>query len=162
VLQFARTLANSPQQSALVEERLNQISLMRKANAAGSSASTLPSLATVSSTATEVKVTPVAIPPEHPVEVARAPRHTVLGTIRNVHCEAPSYLEMEIEVTAKPGHVTLYTSDYFNLDLSALGFEPKKEMNPCRELNDFKAKIIYAQGSDKTIDGQIVSIELHK
>ena len=162
VLQFARTLANSPQQSSLVEERLNQISLMRKANAAGSSASTLPSLATVSSTATEVKVTPVAIPPEHPVEVARAPRHTVLGTIRNVHCEAPSYLEMEIEVTAKPGHVTLYTSDYFNLDLSALGFEPKKEMNPCRELNDFKAKIIYAQGSDKTIDGQIVSIELHK
>jgi hypothetical protein len=69
---------------------------------------------------------------------------------------------MEIDVTAKPGHVTLYTSDYFNLDLSALGFEPKKEMNPCRELNDFKAKIIYAQGSDKTIDGQIVSIELHK
>ena len=162
MLQFARTLANSPQQSELIDERLNQISLMRKAKAAGSSASTLPALATVSSTVTEVKVTPLAIPPEHPVEVATGPRHTVLGTIRNVHCEAPSYLEMEIEAEGKSGHVTLYTSDYYNLDLSALGFEPKKEMNPCRDLNGFKAKILYAQGSDKTIDGQIVSIELHK
>lgn len=162
VLQFARTLAHSPQQSAMVEERLNQIASIRKARAAGSSASTLPSLSTVSSTSIDVKVTPVAAPPEHPVEAATGPRHTVLGTIRNVHCDAPSYLEMEIQVAAKPGHVTVYTSDYYNLDLSALGFEPKKEMNPCRDLNGFKARVLYAQGSDKTIDGQIVSIELRK
>jgi len=58
--------------------------------------------------------------------------------------------------------VTLYSNNYFSLDLSALSFEPKKEMNPCHDLGGMKASVQYAESSDKTIDGQIVSIELHK
>jgi hypothetical protein len=35
-------------------------------------------------------------------------------------------------------------------------------MNPCHDLDGMKARVMYAESSDKTIDGQIVAIELHK
>ena len=105
---------------------------------------------------------PVAAPPKHPVEAAKGPRHTVLGAIHNVKCDFPSYLELEIQVAGKPKPVAVYSSDYFHLDLSALGFEPKAEMNPCHDLDGMKARVMYAESSDKTIDGQIVAIELRK
>jgi hypothetical protein len=69
---------------------------------------------------------------------------------------------MEIQIAGKPKPVALYSSNYFHFDLSALGFEPKAEMNPCHDFDGMKAKVIYAESSDKTVDGQIVSIELHK
>lgn len=159
-LQYAKNLAKSPDQVAMVEERMHEVALIRKAHAAGASTASLPTLSTV--TATNVQVTAVEAPPKHPVEKVNGPKHTVLGAIHNVHCDFPSYMELEIEVAGKSKPIALYTSDYFNLDLSALGFEPKKEMNPCHDLDGFKAKVFYAEGSDKSIDGQIVSIELHK
>lgn len=160
-LQFARTLAKTPDQAAMVEDRMKIIASVRKARAAGATLVPQPGLVTFTETSS-IKVSPVENPPKHPVEPAKGPRHTVLGSIRNVHCDSPSYLELQVQIAGKPTAVSVYSSDYFNLDLSALGFEPKKEMNPCRDLNGFNAKVVYAESSDKTIDGQIVSVELHK
>ncbi len=89
---------------------------------------------------------------------------------RNIPFSAPlaksiaptGQLELQVNVAGASKPVALYISDFSQLDLSAIGFTPKKEMDPCHELNGMKAKMIYAESSDKTVDGQIVSVELHK
>ena len=58
--------------------------------------------------------------------------------------------------------LTLYTNNFAQTHLSALGFTPKSTMDPCHDLGGLKAKVVNAESSDKTIDGQLVSIELHK
>jgi tetratricopeptide (TPR) repeat protein len=159
VLLAARQLAKTPAQTAIADGRIEQVASIRKARTAAANAASTPG---VVSTSVQVNVVPVQAPPRHPVEPASGPRHTVLGTILNVQCPAPAYLELQVQPGSKLKPVTLYSSDYFHLDLSALGFEPRKEMNPCHDLDGMKAKVQYAEGSDKTIDGQIVSIELHR
>jgi tetratricopeptide (TPR) repeat protein len=159
VLQAAKKLAGSPAQTAIAQGRIEQIAATRKARAAAASA---PPAQVIASTLVHLDAVPVAAPPKHPVEAAKGPRHTVLGAIHNVKCDFPSYLELEIQVAGKPKPVAVYSSDYFHLDLSALGFEPKAEMNPCHDLDGMKARVMYAESSDKTIDGQIVAIELRK
>ena len=101
-------------------------------------------------------------PLKHPKEPATGPKHVVLGTIRAVECALPSYLEFHVEVAGKPQPVAVYTHDRYNLDLSALGFAPPPEMNPCLDLEGRKARVQYAESTDKTIDGQILLIELRK
>jgi tetratricopeptide (TPR) repeat protein len=159
VLLAAKKLAKTPAQTALAEGRIQQIASIRSARAAAANNASAPG---VVSTSAQVNVAPVHAPPRHPVEPASGPRHTALGTILNVQCDLPSYMELQVQIGGKTKPVTLYSSDYFNLDLSAVGFEPKKEMNPCHDLGGMKAKVQYAESSDKTIDGQIVSIELHR
>ena len=160
VLEAAKKLARTPAQTAIAEGRIQQIAAMRSARAAAVSATSTASDSV--STYVRVNNVPLSAPPKHPVESARGPKHTVLGAIRNVKCDFPSYLELQIEIAGKPKSVALYSSDYFHIDLSALGFEPKAEMNPCHDLDGMRAKVLYTESSDKTIDGQIVAIELHK
>ncbi|HEX4321298.1 MAG TPA: hypothetical protein VHZ52_10365, partial [Acidobacteriaceae bacterium] len=165
VLDAARPLAKSPEQQSMLADRKQLIASIRSAHASGVNPTVFTTIAgqdAVASTAGNVKIVAVDAPPKHPVEPATGAKHIVLGSILNVQCDYPSYMELQIQQTGKPKPVTLYSSDYYHLDLSALGFEPAKEMNPCHDLAGFKAKVQYAEGSDKTIDGQIVSIELHK
>ena len=157
VLLAAKKLAKTPAQIAIAEGRIEQLASFRNARVAAANAVSTPD--TVS---THVNAVPAAAPPKHPVEAANGPKHTVLGAIHNVKCDYPSYLEFEVQSTAKPKPVMLYSSDYYHLDLFALGFQPKAEMNPCHDLDGMKAKVLYAESTDKTIDGQVVSIELHK
>lgn len=160
VLIAAKKLAKSGADTAMIESRLQLIASIRNARAAAEArAAAAPD---ASGTSVLVDAVPVARPPKHPVEPASGPKHSALGVMQNVHCEYPSYLEMEIQIAGKPKPVALYSSNYFHFDLSALGFEPKAEMNPCHDFDGMKAKVIYAESSDKTVDGQIVSIELHK
>jgi hypothetical protein len=77
-----------------------------------------------------------------------------------VECSYPAILDLQL-VNAK-GKLSLYSGNYYQLDLSALGFDPKREMSPCKDMEGFLARITYAGSSDKTVDGQIVSIELRK
>jgi hypothetical protein len=43
-----------------------------------------------------------------------------------------------------------------------MGFTPPAEMNPCHDIEGFHARVQYAESADKTIDGQLISIELRK
>jgi hypothetical protein len=101
-------------------------------------------------------------PPKHPKEPATGPKHIILGTIHNAECSTPAYLEFEIEAPGKPKPVAVYTNDRFKLDLTAFGFNPPAEMNPCLDLEGWKARVQYAETTDKTIDGQVTLIELRK
>jgi tetratricopeptide (TPR) repeat protein len=98
--------------------------------------------------------------PTHPNEPTAGPHHTADGVIRSVQCGYPSALELT--VAGPSAAVKLYTSNYFQLEISALNFTPSGEMNPCKDLEGMKAKVVYAESSDKSVDGQIVSIGLRK
>jgi hypothetical protein len=80
--------------------------------------------------------------------------------MRAVSCSYPSVLEFKIEGTKKS--VSVYTNNYFKLELSALGFTPAGDMNPCKDFEGRKARVQYAEVSDKTVDGQVIAVELHK
>ena len=103
---------------------------------------------------------PIEARPKHPAEDPSGPKHEVLGTIRHVECSGNTVMDFQVVTLKKT--IALYTNNYYQLDLSALGFEPKNEMNPCKDIEGFKARIRYADSSDKSVDGQVVSIELRK
>jgi hypothetical protein len=48
------------------------------------------------------------------------------------------------------------------MGLSALGFEPKAEMNVCKEMDGMRAEITYTDSRDASVNGQIVSVILMK
>jgi hypothetical protein len=45
---------------------------------------------------------------------------------------------------------------------AATNFAPKGDLNPCTDIEGLKAKVGYAEVSDKSIAGQILSVELSK
>jgi hypothetical protein len=102
----------------------------------------------------------VEVGPRHPTEPTTGPRHEALGVIRAVACSYPAAIELRVEGEKKA--VLLYSNNYFKLDISALGFTPEASLNPCTGMEGMKARVQYAESSDKTIDGQIVAIELRK
>jgi len=82
------------------------------------------------------------------------------GVIRNVHCTSPALLELKIESAGKD--VSLYSNNYYKVAFSAANYIPEGDIHPCSDLEGKKARIQYAEVSSKSIDGQILSIELSK
>ena len=179
VLRAAQPLAKDPGGAAMLASRIDQIESMKKSMAAQAAAYAAASdpnhLSNQTSTETtsfvkmpdgtvaRVARMPVSdAPPKHPTEPANGPKHIILGTIHNAQCSTPAYLEFEIAAPGKPKPVAVYTNDRFKLDLTAFGFTPPAEMNPCLDLEGWKARVQYAETTDKTIDGQVVLIELRK
>jgi hypothetical protein len=69
-------------------------------------------------------------------------------------------MEFHVDTDKKP--VSLYSNNFLKIDLSVLGFTPKGDMNPCKDFEGMKARVQYAESSDKTIDGQVIAVELRK
>ena len=92
---------------------------------------------------------------------------TGLVTRREAYCAVctvsiqPS-LPSESTRTGKAPAVSLYRNDFNQIDFSATNFAPKSDLNPCTDIEGLKAKVAYAEVSDKTVAGQILSVELTK
>ena len=84
----------------------------------------------------------------------------VNGVIRNVHCIPPALLELKVESAGKG--VSLYSNNYFKVAFTAANYIPEGEIHPCSDLEGKKARVQYSEVSNKSIDGQILSIELSK
>lgn len=159
VLRTALNFARSPSEIEMVQSRLKQIKQIQSLGASQSAMVTAPPNGVVDVQTTE-QVVDIVAPPKHPTELATGPRHTAVGVIRAVECNYPAVIDFQVETTAKP--VALYSNNYFKIDLSAANFTPTASMNPCKDLDGMKAKVQYAESSDKTVDGQVISIELRK
>jgi hypothetical protein len=109
---------------------------------------------------TTEKVVDIVPPPKHPTEPASGPKHLAVGVIRSVECSYPAVIDFQVESVGKP--VSLYSNNYFKIELTAANFTPSASMNPCKDIDGMKAKVQYADSSDKTVDGQVISIELRK
>jgi tetratricopeptide (TPR) repeat protein len=165
-LKIAVPLAKTPSEVSDLRGRQDQIATIRrlKLEAESSRTSVGGSVTVVTAEPSGSQAISVESPPRHPAEVPSGPKHTVIGTIKKVECSEPAVMDFVVEVTTKAGdkQVSLYTNDYFKLDLSALGFTPKGEMNPCKDIEGMKARVAYAGSSDKSVDGLAIAIELRQ
>ncbi|MGB6686434.1 MAG: tetratricopeptide repeat protein [Terracidiphilus sp.] len=156
VLRSAIKLARDPAEVAMVQSRLAQLDGIREARTQMSASSSVQA-GTVPGTTIMVAT---ETGPKHPIEPADGPKHEALGVIRGVKCSYPSVIEFRVEGAGKA--VSLYNNNYFKMEFTASGFTPEGTMHPCDDLEDMKARVQYAESSDKTVDGQAISIELRK
>jgi hypothetical protein len=88
--------------------------------------------------------------PKYPTEPPTGPRHTVKGVLRGVHCGYPSVLTLNVDQSGKAQPVFLYRNNFNQIDFTAANFTPKSDLNPCTDLEGLKAKVQYAEVSDKS------------
>jgi tetratricopeptide (TPR) repeat protein len=171
VLQNAISSAKTPQEMALVQNRIAEIQHFQTAReqaeranqeAAGNKPyDTVVEKLPASEKPGDAGPTPVNPPKlKYPVEKPHGPRHVADGVIRGVRCTAPAQLELKVEGAAKG--FSLYSNNYFKIDFTAANYKPQGEIHPCTDLEGMKARVQYSESSSKSIDGQILSIELTK
>lgn len=153
VLATCLKLAKNQQAVAMIQRTSAQIDQMQ----AGGS---LPQMALRAGQTVQVVPEAQNTAPRHPSGPPTGPQHEVVGVIHAVACSYPAVLEMRVDGAARP--VSLYTNNYYQLEVSALGYTPTADLHPCKDLEGMKARVQYAEVSDKTVDGQIVAIELRK
>lgn len=156
VLQTALKVARSPQDAAMVQERIDQAARFKAARDQRQDSA----VSSAQADTQQVIVVNKETPPRHPTEPATGPKHYTEGIMKNVACSYPSVLEFQVVTAQKT--VSVYTNNYYQLDVTALGFTPSGSINPCSSFEGRPAKVEYAESSDKTVDGQVISVELHK
>jgi tetratricopeptide (TPR) repeat protein len=175
VLKAASRVAKTPEQAASVQTRIDQIEQYNAAverrrqaeEAAGpKTVSTIVTdtrtMTMTSSDGRQVIIRPDATQqtPKYPTEAPTGPHHTARGVLRSVHCSYPTILTLSVDQAGKA--VSLYRNDFNQIEFSATNFTPKGDLNPCTDIEGMKAKVGYAEVSDKSIAGQILSVELSK
>jgi tetratricopeptide (TPR) repeat protein len=159
VLRTAEKMAVKASELAMIQERLKQVEAIQAQGASPSAMSTAPPTGVVDINVTD-KVFDIDPGPKHPIESTDGPKHTAVGIIRDMKCDSASQLDFHLETTGKL--ITLHSNNYLKINLTALGFTPKSDMNHCKDFEGMKAQVQYAESSDKTFDGQLVSVELRK
>jgi tetratricopeptide (TPR) repeat protein len=155
VMQNAQEVAASPLDAAKAKAkiaRLEQMEAERKSAASSSSEAG----AIVANT----KLVMLDLGPKHPTEPANGPKHIALGAIRRVRCSDPAVIEFRLEGANKS--LSLYSNDYLKIEFTARGFTPEGAIHPCDDLEGMKVRVQYAESSDKTVDGQVITVELRK
>jgi hypothetical protein len=71
-------------------------------------------------------------------------------------------ITLNVEPGGKAKAVSVYRNNFSQIVFTVMNFTPKSDLNPCTDIEGFKAKVEYAEVSDKSIAGQIVAIELSK
>lgn len=157
VLAACLKIAKEPSEVAMVRNRIEQVQQIQTAVAERTPVVSVETESEASSKVIDVVKEDI---PKHPTEPPTGPRHSIEGTMRGVACSSPATLEFRVE--GAKSTVSLYTNDYFKIDLSALGYTPSGAMNPCVDFEGRRARVQYAAVSDKSVDGQVIAVELHK
>lgn len=160
VLQSADKLARNPGEVAMVQSRIDQMKQVQQMRAQADQQR--QEYATQHSQAAPQKVGEVVnviSEKKHPDE-ANGPKHSFLGVMRDVTCSYPTVLELRVE--GPKNSIKLYNNNFSKIDLTVVGFTPKGSMNPCTDFSGMKARVQYAESADKTVDGQVIAIELRK
>jgi len=159
VLGNAVKVAKNPDEVALVQSRLKDVQSIQALGAQpGVSVNAEPQGEVTVKTAD--RVVAVDPTPKHPTEPLIGPKHVAAGVIRGVRCGYPAIIDFQIDTGKKP--VSLYSNDFFKIDLTVAGFTPKGALNPCSDFEGMKAEVQYAESSDKTVDGQVIAVLLKK
>jgi tetratricopeptide (TPR) repeat protein len=161
VLQNAAKLARNPGEAAMVQSRIDQVNHVQQMQAHVDEErrnyeahKATPGTQQVVET---VNVTPE--PKKHPDE-AKGPKHSFIGVMRDVACSYPSIVEFRVE--GAKNSIRVYNNNFSKIDLTVIGFTPKGTMNPCSDFDGMKARVLYAESEDKTVEGQVFAIELRK
>ncbi len=155
VLRAAAKVAKNPGEVETVQNRIAQVRQIEDARAQGNV--TVETSTQVIATHEPVVVTST---PKHPTEKAEGPKHEAEGVIRDVTCTYPFVIDFR--VVGQGRTLAVYNNNFLKLDLTALGFTPHGDVNPCKDFEGKKARVEYAPSSDKSVDGQVIAVELMK
>jgi hypothetical protein len=68
---------------------------------------------------------------------------------------------LDLRVDGASDSITVY-SDFSNIAVTLIRYLPKGPLNPCENFADHRARVVYAESTDKSADGVVIAIELHK
>lgn len=156
VLQALAKATTRPAEVAAAQKRIAQIKQMQAALAQENA----DAKAQADVQAKAVLVAEEEARPRHPTEPPDGSKHEMIGVIRSVRCSYPAVIEFQVEDAKR--RVSLYSNDYFKLDFSTLGLTIEGNLSPCTGIEGMKARVQYAESSDKSVDGQAIAIELRK
>ena len=177
VLQAAIHVAKTPEQVAAVQGRIDQIEQFQASVAHSHEANSEAAAQTAGVTVVDTRTMTIKSSdgrqfviepntpsegPKYPTEAPNGPHHTARGILRNVQCSYPSILTLKVDPADKAPAILLYRNDFRQIEFTVTNFTPKSDINPCTDIQGLKAKVEYAEVSDKSIAGQIISIELSK
>ena len=160
VLRGALRLAKSPQETAMVQHYLMQVeqyATAREQAAERSSHPTRELQASVQADASAGEGEAQSADLEE--ALPKGPHHFLVGTLQNVHCYEPG---IDLTVAAKGKTMALHSGNYYKIGFTALGFAPKGDLSPCKDLEGMSAKIEYVESSAKPAAAYVIAIELHK
>ena len=177
VLQAAIHVAKTPDETALVQNRIEEIAQYQASVAQNRQAESEAAAPTATSTVIDtrtmtitgsdgskfvVKASATQGGPKYPTEAPTGPHHTARGVLANVKCSYPTVVTLSVNPGGSAPAISLYRNDFSQIEFTATNFTPKGTINPCTDIEGLKAKVEYAEVSDKSIAGQILSIELSK
>lgn len=179
VLKLALTIAKTPDQTAMVQNRIQQIDKYQadleraktQNNTTVSQTFTTTQSSSSSSDASKVMVFSkvngriigkLEDAPDYPATGATGPHHTVQGILKNIRCSYPNVLALDLDLDQNGKTITLYSNNYYKVVFTTANYDTNDAIKPCSGIEDMKAKIAYAEVSSKNAAGQILSIELSK
>jgi tetratricopeptide (TPR) repeat protein len=162
VLREAEKLAKTPQETAAVDNML----MNAEAYAEALEQARNRQMDEISSTDAEATVSTASDVPHlaHRKEkekefVPSGPHRFIVGVLKNVHCDAP---DLDLAVTSAAKTLALHSDNYYKIQFTALGFQPKGDLNPCSDLESKPAKVEYVESAEKSDAPHLIAIELHK
>ncbi|MGD0824603.1 MAG: tetratricopeptide repeat protein [Terriglobales bacterium] len=95
----------------------------------------------------------------HQEDLQKGPHHFLAGTLQNVQCHSAGIV---LTIVAKSKTMTLHSGNYYKIEFTAIGFTPKGDLNPCKDLEGKSAKVEYVESPAKPGTAYVVAVELHK
>ena len=80
--------------------------------------------------------------------------------LRILQFNYPSAMTLSVVEAGKT--IPLYSNNYLHVEYSAANFIPQGTLNRCTMIEGMKARVVYSEVSDKSIAGQVLSVELTK
>jgi tetratricopeptide (TPR) repeat protein len=154
VLRAALRVAKTPEETAMVQNFLTHAE--EYVNARDRQELTLKANVQANAASAGEESANAEIPAE---ELPKGPHRFMAGTLQNVQCHGPG---IELTVAAKGKTMALHSGNYYKIKFTALGFTPKGDINPCRDLDGVSAKVEYVESAAKPATAYVVAIELHK
>jgi Tfp pilus assembly protein PilF len=154
VLRGALRVAKSPEETAMVQNILTQAE--QYVNARDRQVEELKANVQANASSAGEGSANAETPEE---ELPKGPHRFMAGTLQNVHCHGPG---IELTVAAKGKTMALHRGNYYKIEFTALGFTPKGDLSPCRDLEGVSAKVEYVESSAMPATAYVVAIELHK
>ncbi|HMD17238.1 MAG TPA: tetratricopeptide repeat protein [Terriglobales bacterium] len=155
VLREALRVAKSPAETAMVQNYLQQVERYATARER-QTAEELEASAQANAGSAGESNGDVGASAE---EIPKGPHRFLVGTLQNVHCHAS---KIELTMAAKGKTMPLHSGNFYQIGFTALGFEPKGDLNPCKDLEGMSAKVEYVESSAQPPVAYVVAIELHK
>ncbi len=181
VLEAARKVAKTPEETARVDHLLNELEQYQQAKAERERSPASGEQITIVATKQMDGVTvndpgagkvvafkkvdgritgAVEAAPNYPAGDSKGARHTVRGVLHGVQCSYPSVLTLRVDQAGSS--VRLYNNDFYKIDFTVGSPEISDDIKPCTTIEGVKAKVVYAEVSHSKVEGQIVAIELTK